>query len=259
MSLARFALRLSAVHALRGATLVGDNVRDSDITAIDVSSNGDVRTDEDRPFIVIYTDDGNEDEAPLRDLRQNGLIDFVCEFGIATAMTTINEETGENTIGNGFAIPATDAAFEMTLDLVGRQIATVLGGEDSPWAEIWRGLHDNVVRIETRRASSAEDGSRVAARQLRIRLKAKADPVWGQPIGDSSIWRRFIAALQEDEPDLAQIAAAFLGPQGSAVTAETIRRSRGHTAPELAALGYGPQHPGGDDFIIQTPVVENDG
>ena len=38
MSFARFALRTAALHALRGQTLVGDNVRDSDFGAIDVGA-----------------------------------------------------------------------------------------------------------------------------------------------------------------------------------------------------------------------------
>ena len=52
--LGRIALRIAAVQALKGRTLVGDNVLDSRMTALDVDDDGNARTDEDRPFISLY-------------------------------------------------------------------------------------------------------------------------------------------------------------------------------------------------------------
>lgn len=256
MSLARFALRTSALHALRDATLVGDNVRDSDITAIDVSSDGALRTDEDRPFILIYTDDGTAEDADLRDLRENGLTDFVCEFGIASAMTSTNEQ-GETTIV-GVNVPGTDANFEMTLDIIDRQIVAALTGP-APWADLWRRLSRKVTRIERRRAASAEDGTRVAARQLRIRLDAIPDPAWGQPLAPTSVWLSFADALADADPDAAAVLGAFLGDQDPALTADLIRRARGHTFGEARHLGYGPFHAGGVAFRIAAPEIAADG
>lgn len=253
MSLTRFALRTAALHAIRGATLVGDNVRDSDITAIDVASDGAVRTEEDRPFIVIFTDDGNAEDTDLRDLRQNGAVDFVCEFGIATPMTVIDDATAENRI---LGVPATDENFEMVLDIIDRQIVAALTAL-GPWADLWRRLHNRVIKIERRRAASAEDGARMAARQLRIRVEAIADPAWGQPIAARSVWKDFLALLEAEDPELHPIAVTFLGPQDPAITADLIRRARGNTLREMRSLGYGPFHEGGEAYTIQTPVIED--
>lgn len=55
MSLIRIAARMAAVRALRGRTLVGDNVLDSQIGALDVGADGELRTEEDKPFISVYT------------------------------------------------------------------------------------------------------------------------------------------------------------------------------------------------------------
>lgn len=258
MSFARFALRIAALRALDGATLAGDNVRDSDINAIDISADGSMSTDQRRPFVVVYTDDSTAEDADLRDLRQTGAIDFVCEFGVASTMTTINPATGESDIVPGaIAFPATDAAFEMILDLVARQIVVALTGPD-PWAELWKRLSTGTLRIEQRRAASSDDGTRIAARQMRIPLDLRPDPVWGQELNPGTVWGDFLAALQAADPELAIVAASFVGPQEGAVTAETIRRSRGHTAAERDALGYGPEHPGGEAWTIDTVVLEEE-
>ncbi len=212
-----------------------------------------MRTDQDAPFIVIYTDDGTAEGTPLRNLRENGLTDLVCEFGIATAMTATDPETGQSTIV-GINIPGTDAAFELALDMVDRQIVAAMTGPGA-WADIWRDLTVSVSRIERRRAAAGDAGSRIAARQLRIRLDVRPDPVWGQPLAEGSVWLRFLAALTTADPGLATVAAGFLGPQGEALTVDMIRASRGHTAAERDALGYGSLHPGGEGYTITTPVL----
>ena len=254
MSFARFALRTCAFHAIREAqTLVGANVRDSEINALDVTADGSLRTDEDRPFIVLYTDDGTAKEADLRDLRQNGLVDFVVEFGVASPMTAHDEATGESKI-IGLNVPATDAAFEMTLDLVDRQVVAALTAP-GPWAELWRRLSSSVTQIQRKRAASADDGTRIAARQLRIRLEVIPDPVWGQPLAAASVWQAFVDAITTEDPDLGAVATAFLGPVATSVTADLIRRSRGHTEPEARALRYGSLYPGGVAWTIQAAQV----
>jgi hypothetical protein len=255
MSFARFALRTAAVHALLGRTLVGTNVRDSDISAIDIAGDGSLRTDQDRPFVLVYTDDSTAEEADLRNLRQNGTLDFVAEFGIATAMTDTNER-GESTVV-GFNLPATDAAFELVLDMLDRQIVTALTGS-SPWGDLWRRMSNAVSRIERRRAASTDNGTRIAARQLRIRLEVRPDPVWGQPLAPTSIWREFLTALQGADAPLAAVASGFLGPQGAEVTTEIVRAAHGHTVREARDMGYAPFHPGGEAYVIREAVVEAD-
>lgn len=234
MSLARLALRLCAVRALAGRTTVGANVTDSDFGALDLTPDGQISTDRESPFVLIYTDESRATETDMRSLRQNGELDLVLEYGIASPMTEINEATGEAVIA-GFNIPATDANLEAALDLIDRQVMAVLSGDDG-FAELWRGLSDGVTKIERRRRASTDEGVRIAARQTRITLAAKPDPVFGQPLSPGSIWSRLVIALADD-PAL-EMVQAMLGetrPEWSAVIA-----GRGMTAGETRALGFAP-------------------
>lgn len=122
MSLNRIAARIAAVQALRGKTLVGDNVLDSDIGALDVQADQSLRTDQEKPFISVYCDASvNKDGGGLRGLVANGQTDFLFEAGIAATMTVTDPDTDESHVVPG--IPATDAAFEFHLDMVLRQIS----------------------------------------------------------------------------------------------------------------------------------------
>lgn len=254
MSLARTMLRLTALEALRGRTLVGDNVTDSLIGAIDVQADGGLRTSLEKPFLTIRTDDSETADAPLRDLRQNGVIDFVLEFGITAAMTEDDPDTGAPVIV-GVEIPATDAAFEFFLDAVDRQIVNALTDPENSWSELWRKLHDKAVKIERRRASSDDNGVRLAARQLRISLATKPDPVLGEPLVDASIWSRCRVALATARPDLTDTLDGLFGVEGAEVTYAMIQRSRGHTSAEASALGYVPIY----DAAIAATEIEDDG
>ncbi|MFT3973324.1 MAG: hypothetical protein QM699_07705 [Amaricoccus sp.] len=254
MSLARLALRVATVEALRGRTMVVDNVRDSDMSAIDIEADGSLRTGEDRPFVLVYTDDGRATETPLRDLHANGSVDLVLELGIATPMVETDPDTGESTIAD-MTIPATDAAFEMVLDIIDRQIASALAG-GGRWPTLWKRLSSGVTKVERRRAVNAEQGVRFAARQVAITLELKPDPVMGAPLG--GVWQEFAAAIESDRPDLVPIVAGMLGTATAALSMAQVRERFGHTPRESTALGYGPFHSGGEAYVIAEPEIDGD-
>lgn len=232
MSLCRLALRHCAVKALAGQTIVGANVADSDFGALDLTPDGQLSTDRDRPFVLVYTDESRATETDLRSLRQNGELDFVIEYGVASAMTEIDPQTGESVIA-GVNIPATDANFEVALDLMDRQVMQILSGADG-WAELWRGLTQGVTKIERRRRASADEGLRIAARQTRITVSALPDPVPGQALASGSIWARFLSAVDGDPVE--EMVRAMLGtaqPEWKAIVA-----GRGMTAGEARAMGF---------------------
>ena len=75
MSLTMMALRIAAVQALKaGGTLVGDNVLDSQISAIDQTADGQLRSDQQRPFIAVYTDAAKSQDLGQTGLRSNGRV-----------------------------------------------------------------------------------------------------------------------------------------------------------------------------------------
>lgn len=230
--LGRIALRMATVESLKGVTIVGSNVLDSEIGALEVGAAGALRTDQESPFIAVFTEasklEGNKvNGAGIRSLHMSGPIDLVLEFGVTSAMTETNDETGATTIV-GLEIPATDANLELLLDITERQIVNALTNPQNAWAEIFRGLHSAINKIDRRRTSSAE-GVKVAARQLAINLDLLPDPVYGEPVAASSIWAKFFAKLALDEnPDAVKKRAAMLALLGDPDTtlAGTAQRQR---------------------------------
>ena len=192
MSLNRIAARIAAVQALRGRTLVGDNVLDSQIGALDVTADGELRTDEEKPFISVYADAAKSDENMLRSWTDNGATDFLFEMGVTAAHTEFNDETGETTLV-GVGIPATDAAFEFLLDVVARQIGDTLSDPENEGAEIFRKFHRGNARIERARTSGDGSGIRLAAQQIRLTVDLVADPVRGVELNPAHPLAMFFA------------------------------------------------------------------
>lgn len=220
------------IKALIGQTIVGENVTDSDFSALDLTPDGQISTERTRLFVLVYTDDSRATETDLRSLRQNGELDFVIEYGVASPMTEIDPATGVSVIA-GVNIPPTDANLEAVLDLMDRQVMAVLAEADG-WAELWRSLSTSVTKIERQRRAPADDGMRIAARQTRITLTALPDPVPGQPFAETSVWTKFMAAIAGDE--IEEMVQAMIGE--AKLEWRAVIAGRGLTAGEAKALGF---------------------
>lgn len=207
MSLNRIAARIAVVQALKGNTLVGDNVLDSQIGALEEAADGSIRTDEPRPFISVYTDAAKADgkDVMVRSLSLNGDTEFLFEAGV-TAAHVETDDTGVSTIYPG--IPGTDAAFEVHLDIIMRQIGDTLADPTNEWAEIFRKFISHYEKVERARTSGAENGVRLAAQQLRVTAVLRADPVRGEPLKDTHPLAMFFAkaATLDDPVVTAQVA-----------------------------------------------------
>lgn len=178
MSLARIAIRIAAVEALKGRTLVGDRVLDSQIAALEADADGNIQIDEEAPFIAVYTDAAATADEDIADnwLTANGETELVFEIGITAAMMETDPDTGESQIA-GIGIPSTDRNFEFFLDMTARQIADALRDEANAWAGIFRGLYFHVVKIERLRAASEAKGLRLAGQQIRLAVHLVDDPL----------------------------------------------------------------------------------
>ena len=242
MSLSRVALRISAVEALKGRTLVGDNVLDTPNGALDVQADGSIRIDEERPFVSVFTDVGKAEGVTGRSLIENGVCDIVFEIGVSTPMVETNEETGASTMV-GIAVPATDRNFEFFLDIVQRQIADALNDPANAWAEIYRGLHYRVRKIEFAGARSSDDGQRLAGHQMRVSVDLADDPVKGDPLDLESPFAAFLAAIEASADPIYHEQAKTIRTLmvGALEPSEQLQRRHGMTAAELSALGLGSQ------------------
>lgn len=234
--LARIALRMATIAALKGKTLVGDNVLDSEITALDADADGNLTTDQQKPFITVYTHTAVSEEGSDRALHRSGRTELVIEIAVAATMVYRNEDNNKEVAAG---IPATDSAFEFFLDATARQITNALTDPRDAWAEIWRGLSSSVEKIERKRTSDAT-GTRIAAHQIVITLNLLPDPVFGEPVASMSIWAKFFAkvAESENEVDAARlvILESLIGDPAGVLMSEAQRRRFGMTLDEARAL-----------------------
>lgn len=240
--LSRIALRIAVQQALQGATLAGDNVLDSQFTALDVGADGALRIDQDRLFISVYTDGGRigAGNGFLSLFGDDLSVELVIEAGISAAMFERDPETGRSSIV-GVGLPDTDANMELTLDLTMRQVADALVQPNSEWADLARGFMGNVSSVERARIGQKQNGTRVAAQELRISASLLADPVKGADLAGST-YARFLAAL-DSSPDkrLKKIRIAFeQALTGGAVDWQLVQRELGLTDGQSQALGMRP-------------------
>jgi hypothetical protein len=254
MSLARIALRLAAIEAVRGKTLVGQNVLDSQIGALDTDADGNFKTDQDAPFISVYVEGGIiEEPARSATLLRPGETDIQFEFGITAAMTETDPDTDVTTLV-GMQVPATDGAFEMQLDVIDRQIVNALSDPTNEWAAIWRDLSSETTKIVRRRTSDGGNGVRIAAHQIVISLKLLPEPAFGVVIDQTSVYKRFFDKMAEIDHPYTELLVSLVQPSGAS-TLDVWRRSFGLSSAHAEILGQGE----GVWSEVITTVIDSDG
>lgn len=238
MSLIRIAARTAVVQALKGRTLVGNNVLDSETGGIDINSDGSITVAEDLPFISVYTD-ASATGTPINDLRalvSNGPTEFVFETGVTATMVETNE-AGESTL-TGIGIADTDRAMEIQLDLIVRQIFVALTDPDNEWAQIFSGLTTSILDVQRARIGTAAGGLRRVGQQVKIKYSLVVDPVWGDPLKPASSFSKFLTKLDTAcDPDLVTLATllrAQLGEPGEGLNIN--QRRYGLTFDEMRAM-----------------------
>lgn len=233
MSLARLALRLTAIEALKGETAVNQNVVDSQIGALDIAADGSLRTDQDAPFIAVYTEGSTVRDKNGRQLRQNGDTDIVFEFGITSAMSETNEHGESQFIG--FGIPVTDGAMEFVLDGIGHDIAVALQNENNPWAEVWRSFSSGIIEVERKRVGAENNTITLAAHQLRVRVSLLPDQPVGTVLSEQTPWFKMLKLMKEyNHPAFAYFESRL--NQHNTMNVDNPQRRYGFTLEEAKAL-----------------------
>jgi hypothetical protein len=185
MSLARMALRISTVIALRDATMAQERVRDSALSQLDAEAVDDLA-----PVITVSTEATERKRGAQ--MQQTSL---VLELAL-TAKPRPDEETDEIVIG--FA--ETDADLDLMLDLFERETLDALARPDSAAADLFRTLcGGEAVNSPGSDYSSIRGvgaaGQRLAARQILLTADTLLDPVRGEPCD----WlERFLDLIEDD-------------------------------------------------------------
>lgn len=196
MSLTRIAARIAAVQALKGNTLVGDSVLDSQIGAIEVGADGNIGVGEESRFISVFTDASATASKDYNDrpFVPNGLTEIIFEAAISATMLQTDDETGVAYVVPG--IYGTDQAFEFYLDMVMRQIGDTLTDPHNPWSQIFLKLAGVITKKEVARVSSVEGGVRLAAHRMTLTVEMIQDPVRGTILNEAHGLARFLAAAE---------------------------------------------------------------
>lgn len=199
MSLVALAMRMSAVEALKGATLSGPRIYDSAVLPIDkaIDERGA------QPFTAIATEDEVGKPAG-RDLNNGDrLIDLVIESMVASILPLPGED------GEAIVVAETDATLELSLAILSRQIDAALWGRGGgAWGEVFRSFCKSIEEVTSRRGMPTENGQRFAARQVAYRVRAFAEPAFGTEPPAGTPMAKFLAALADD-PRLSPIASVI--------------------------------------------------
>ena len=174
MSVVRIASRLVVVMALRGRTLAGSTVADSENTPFDQKAAEAVC-----PFISVYTDNQARNARDIDPARPVDRLTLTFEIGVNAK---VQSDTGEEVAG----LPMTDAGMELILDAIERQILTVLADDENPWSAIWKRLWRGDPEIKSTRGASASEGVRFAGRQIEFTVEPLKEPPSGSPA--TGVW-----------------------------------------------------------------------
>lgn len=240
--LVRILLRICLQEALRGRTLAGDNILDSNFSAVSFDDAGQLKTDQDQPFICVYTDGSKSSGAGLRGLLNGGDTQVVIEAAISSSMAVVDPETGASVTEVG--LPDTDAALELQLDFLVHQIFSAVTADDNEWGKLATSLLLDTPTFERSRIASAAGGARIAGHELRLTVRLIDDPICNDDLSDSSfakVLQQLGAGTNTTHIRLAELISEHLS--GTLVDYQRVQRLAGHSAETTSALGLGPLVP----------------
>lgn len=180
MALAREALRISTVKALRGRTWA--RVLDSEAGAIDDIAEGSTQ-----PVIAVYTDDGNFGTGQAA-FSGGGDQTLLIEIALTSRMKVDNEDAE--------ILLEYDGARELAVGLIERQVAIALADPNNAWAQIAQKFMIGQGEFRSVRGTLMREGVRFAGRQLTLNVELPRDPAAGEP--PRGVWLAFLAALDAD-------------------------------------------------------------
>lgn len=177
MTLARTALRISAIEALIGQTRAEGRVFDSKWSDLAPESY----PDDGLPCIIVLTDAEDGDEL----LDQNGgppfrrVIELVLEMSIIQTIDVSGQEnpdTGQLYPSGSYLIdhPASDRQTEASLDLLEHQATYALAAGDSEAAQVFRSF-TRIKKKEGHRQITDETGVKVAIRVVTFKIDTQDD------------------------------------------------------------------------------------
>lgn len=189
MSLAVSALRIATVMALKNATSVGKRVFDSEV---DVRS---LLGEHAEPTIVVLAEKGRRKVQGRDILGGDHRVDLAIEMFVAKATKVEGKNPDQTTFKIDY--PATDAAHENRLRRLAYEVDTILTGDVSPWAEIWKEFAVTIDGdVEWDRGADGDGGRKFNFLRVVYPCGILADPARGRPLSET--WLRLLALMDAD-------------------------------------------------------------
>ncbi len=176
VSIVRQLIQIAVVEAVRGKTLAGNSVFDSRIEALP-----EILKDGQRPFLVFSVELAKQTKGGQEDCSLLGRSTSITVM-VHAAVAVAEEITAEDGSVVMAAIGETDAALEAVLNIMDRQWRAALSDANSPWADLFMELVQDVEQIQDFRGADPDTGRKHASRLTEVSLAVMAEPELGAGI-----------------------------------------------------------------------------
>jgi len=253
MSLVRQLAQIAMVRAIRGHTLAGPHVLDSNIAGM-----GTIDFAGDQPVIACSIEESDQN-----DKHDHGFFGRTSAFKLYVQVVVATKVSYAVVTGEGeeveeieTEIGSTDAAREATLNILDRQWKQALVDPANEWGDRFRQLVPLIGRVRDIRITDPEGGRKYAARVYEIDGTAIAEPDFGEGLPEDIDRILTAAAAITDYADIVTIWRDLFAKAAS--TDETVRlqASAALSSTAFAALGLNVLETGGDDFADATIDID---
>jgi hypothetical protein len=254
MSIVRQLIQICMVEAFRGRTVAGDNVLDSNITAI-----GRLEFEGEAPVIAASVEESDQNEKNSR-----GFFGRPAELKLYVQTAVAVKGTYLVVTGDGpdqeqelVEIGSTDAAREATLNILERQWKQALIDPANAWGNRFLQLVTDIGRVQDTRITDPEGGRKYAARVYEISGTAIPEPDFGQALPEDVDAILTAVGDLEDYADLEKIWRDLFAKAATPDERVTMQASAALSGPAFAALGLNVIEPEGEDLDGVVVAIED--
>jgi hypothetical protein len=253
MSIVRQLIQICMVEAFRGRTVAGDNVIDSNITAI-----GKLEFEGEAPVIAASVEESDQNEKSSRGFfgRPADLKLYVQTAVAVKGTYLVVTGDGPDQEQELVEIGSTDAAREATLNILERQWKQALIDPANVWGNRFLQLVPDIGRVQDTRITDPEGGRKYAARVYEISGTAIAEPDFGQALPEDIDGILTAVGALADYADLETIWRDVFAKAASADEQVLMQASAALSSTALAGLGLAPLEVGGEDFASGVIAIE---
>jgi len=253
MSLVRQLAQIAMVRAIRGHTLAGPHVLDSNIAGM-----GTIDFAGDQPVIACSIEESDQNDKYDRGFfGRTSVFKLYVQVVVATkASYTVVSVAGEEVEEIVTEIGSTDAAREATLNILDRQWKQALVDPVNEWGDRFRQLVPLIGRVKDIRITDPEGGRKYAARVYEIDGTAIAEPNFGEGLPEDIDRILTAAAAISDYADIMTIWRDLFAKAASSDATVRLQASAALSSTAFAALGLNAIDPEGDAFSAAVAAIE---